>query len=156
MSLFLLKRLLLVYFIFSALHSLGGGRKCFLSSKKISLSLINIERNIEDTSEVKVLKHSIKICSCQVLALQSSAYRRQKNIALFAEKTNGRSFSYDMNRINRVIEKEKRHMQSFFYEKLIVMNSFTEHTDCKSLYTKLKSSNKHLILYDILNADIRH
>ena len=153
MSLFLYKRLLLALCIFSASNCVATETGIVLSRLKLS-SVIYLE-NINDTSDVNTSKRGIKICSCQVLALQSSLYRRQKNIALFAEKTNGRSFSYDVNRINRVIEKEKRHMQSFFYDKLFVLNSFTEHTDCKSLYTKLKSKNKYLILYDILDADIR-
>ena len=155
MSLFLLKRLLLISLIFSAAGSFAADANIYLPAKKLPFHFFFYNNNLEDTSEVNVVKHTIKICSCQVLALQSSTYRRQKNIALFAEKTNGRNFSYDINRINRVMEKEKKHMQSFFYDKLFVLNSFTEHTDCKSLYTKLKSKNKYLILYDILDADIR-
>lgn len=154
MGLFLLKRLLLISLIFSIANSYAVETKPILPSQKL-LTQLALYKNIKDTSELNTLKHGIKICSCQVLALQSSTYRRQKNIALFAEKTNGRSLSYDVNRINRVIEKEKKHMQSFFYDKLFVLNTFTEHTDCKSLYTKLKSKNKYLILYDILDADIR-
>ena len=118
MSLFLLKRLLLISLIFSAEKSFTAEKKFFFPGEKFPFIFFNINKYAEDTSELKVSKHTIKICSCQVLALQSSSYRRQKNIALFAEKTNGRSFSYDINRINRVIEKEKRHMQSFFYDKL--------------------------------------
>jgi hypothetical protein len=149
MSLFLFKRLLLVFLIFFSTNIFAADEDSILSSAKLPAPI-----NKDDTS-VTVFKHNIKICSCQVFALQTSAYRRQRNIALFAEKSNGRSLANDMNRINRVIEKEKKHMQDFFYDKLTVLNSFTEHTDCKSLYAKLKSRNKLLILYDILDADIR-
>jgi len=153
MSLFLFKRLLPGFLIFFSSNIFGAG-------KDIILPPVNLPPdtsyfiNKKDTS-VTVFKHSIKICSCQVLAFQTSTYHRQKNFALFAEKSNGRSLAYDMSRINRVMEREKKHMQSFFYDKLTVLNSFTENTDCKSLYSKLKSKNKSLILYDILDADIR-
>jgi hypothetical protein len=153
MSLFLFKRLLLVFLIFFSSNLFGADKEIILASDKFppdSSYFIN-----EKDTSVAVFKHNIKICSCQVLAFQTSTYHRQKNFALFAEKSNGRSLTYDMSRINRVMEKEKKHMQSFFYDKLTVLNSFTEHTDCKSLYTKLKSKNKFLILYDILDADIR-
>ena len=94
------------------------------------------------------------ICSCQVLDLESTNHRH-RNFALFAEKRNGRSMSADLSRINRIIEKEKKHMQFFFYDKLTVVRAFTEATDCRSLYSKLKTGNKSLIMYDILNADTR-
>ncbi len=109
--------------------------------------------NKYDTT-VGISKYSIKICSCQVLELQSTNHRH-RNIALFAEKSNGRSLLADMGRMNRVIEKEKKHMQSFFYDKLTVVNVFTEATDCRSLYARLKNKNRSLVLYDILNADTR-
>jgi hypothetical protein len=150
----LLKRIVLLIFISISANLFAAEAPVFFPSKKIPANFFHINNRAEDSSAI-VTKHAIKICSCQVLALQSSNFRRQKNIALFAEKTNGRNISYDMSRINRVMEKEKRHMQSYFYDKLTVLNSFTEHTDCKSLYTKLKTKNKYLVLYDILDADIR-
>ena len=97
---------------------------------------------------------STSLCSCQVLDLESTNHRH-RNFALFAEKRYGRSMSADLNRINRIIEKEKKHMQVFFYDKLTVVHAFTEATDCRSLYSKLKSGNKSLVMYDILNADTR-
>ena len=106
-----------------------------------------------DTSSI-TLKKSRKICSCQILILQISK-RRQKNFALFAEKTNKKSFARDVSFANRVIEKEKRHMQSLFYDKLEVVGEFSDAIDCKSMFKRLKDKNKSLFMYDILDADIR-
>lgn len=100
------------------------------------------------------IKRGTKICSCQILVLQTS-YRRQKNFALFAERTNKKSFASDLSFANRVLEKEKRHMQSFFYDKLEVVGTISDAIDCKSMFKRLKTKNKALYLYDILDADIR-
>lgn len=100
------------------------------------------------------IKRGTKICSCQILVLQTS-YRRQKNFALFAERTNKKSFASDISFANRVIEREKRHLQSFFYDKLEVVGTISDAIDCKSMFKRLKTKNKSLYLYDILDADIR-
>jgi hypothetical protein len=99
-------------------------------------------------------KKSTKICSCQILILQINQ-RRQKHFALFVEKTNKKSFASDVSFTIRVLEREKRHMQSFFYDKLEVVGTFSDATDCRSMYRRLKDRNKSLFLYDILDADIR-
>jgi len=114
--------------------------------------LVTSIKNIDTAAEV--LKHSTKICSCQILVLQTS-YRRQKNFALFAERTNKKSFASDISFAKKVIEREKRHMQSLFYDKLEVVGSVSDATDCKSMFRRLKTKNKSLYLYDILDADIR-
>ncbi|HLK27800.1 MAG TPA: hypothetical protein VKT28_04415 [Puia sp.] len=102
----------------------------------------------------RAIKKSTKICSCQILVLQTT-HRRQKNFALFAERTNKKSFASDVSFANRVIEKEKRHLQSFFYDKLEVVGTVSDAIDCKSMFKRLKDKNKSLFLYDILDADIR-
>ena len=102
----------------------------------------------------KVIRFSTKICTCQILILQSN-YRRQKNFALLAERTKRKSFAADLSFANHVIEREKRRMQSLFYDKLEVLATIADATDCKSLYKKLKIENKSLYLYDILDADIK-
>ena len=108
----------------------------------------------EPDTATHLIKKSTKICSCQILILQISK-RRQKNFALFAEKTNKKSFARDLSFANRVIEKEKRHMQSLFYDKLEVVGEFSDAIDCKSMFKRLKDKNKSLFMYDILDADIR-
>lgn len=107
----------------------------------------------KDSASIAI-RHNIKICTCQILILQSN-YQRQKNFALFAERTNKKSLASDLSSANRVIEKEKRRMRSLFYDKLEVQAVVADVTDCKSLYKKLKTKNKSLYMYDILDADIK-
>jgi hypothetical protein len=110
--------------------------------------------NGPDTASHSIKKGS-KICSCQILVLQVNR-RRQRNFALFAERTTKKNFASDILFANRVIEKEKRHMQDYFYDKLEVVGQFSDAIDCRSMYKRLKDKNKSLYLYDILDADIRH
>lgn len=97
---------------------------------------------------------SVKICACQVLQL-GSLNHKTKNYALFAERTNRKSFLYDSNKAKWVLEKEKRHLTDFFYDKMEVLDNFVENTDCRSLYLRMKKKHSKLILYDILDADLK-
>src|SRR4029077_14194381 len=102
-----------------------------------------------------VAHHKVaKICSCQILNLQSSNYQHNK-VAVFAEKTNDGNFSSDSRAAKETIEKEKKHLKQLFYDKLQVVDHIAENTDCKSLYLKLKDNDRSLVMYDILDADIR-
>ena len=105
------------------------------------------------TTASAVAHHKVaKICSCQILNLQSSNYQHNK-VAVFAEKTNNGSFSSDSKAAKGTIEKEKKHLKQLFYDKLEVVNHIAENTDCKSLYLKLKKKDNALVMYDILDAD---
>ena len=146
------KPLLLACLLLSGLFSWTGFQAIGKSAYHLAAGRA-LPIRILDTA-VGIQKKYVKICSCQILELQSNN-RLHKNIALFAEKSNGRNLVSDMRRVTRVLEKEKIHMQSLFYDKLTVVNAFTESTDCHTLYVRLKKKNKYLILYDILDADIR-
>ncbi len=100
------------------------------------------------------LKHGMKICACQILAFQS-ANHKPRNYVLLAERTNMRSYAYDAHKAKWIIEKEKKHLSDFFYDKLDVINDFVEVSDCRSLFFKMKKKQRSLILYDILDADVR-
>ncbi|HTS44168.1 MAG TPA: hypothetical protein VMH01_07205 [Puia sp.] len=95
-----------------------------------------------------------KICSCQILNLQSSNYKHN-NVAVFAEKTSQGNYSAASRIATVVIEKEKRHLRHAFYDRLQVINRFSENTDCRSLFSKLKGADHSLVMYDILDADVR-
>ena len=95
-----------------------------------------------------------KICSCQILEMKSSNYEH-KNMAVFAEKTNYGNFSSDFSIAKDVIEKEKKHIRKFFYDKVKVLDQVSEATDCKSLYVKMKGADESLVMYDILDADVK-
>src|SRR5277367_5324203 len=99
----------------------------------------------------KEIVPSGKICACQVLQLESLNHR-PRNYALLAERTNRKSFFYDSHKAKWRIEKEKKHLTDFFYDKVEVIDDFVETTDCRSLFIKMKKKQKTLILYDILDA----
>jgi len=120
------------------------------SLKKSSL---NLAPRVDSGSDFPHNK-SNKICSCQILVLQNN-FRRQRNFALFAEITKRKNINSDLSITKKLIEKEKRYMKAMFYDKVEVINTFSEVTDCRSLFKKLKSDHKQLYLYDILDADIR-
>ncbi len=100
------------------------------------------------------LRKERKICSCQVLDLKSSNYDH-KHVAVFAEKSKYDDFSSDFHAAKAAIEKEKKHLKDFFYDQLEVVENISEETDCRTLYFKLKYADQSLVLYDILNADLR-
>jgi len=102
----------------------------------------------------KTGKTGVKICSCQILEMKSNNFEH-KNVAVFAEKTNLGKFSSDFDIAKDVIEKEKKHIRLLFYDKVKVVNRVTEATDCKSLYIKMKDADQSLVMYDILDADVR-
>jgi hypothetical protein len=99
-------------------------------------------------------KASAKICSCQILNLASNNYHHN-NVVLLAEKGNTGNFSSGSGAARELIEKEKKHLKLMFYDKLKVIYRTSEPTDCKSLFNRLKEENSSLVLYDILDADVR-
>ncbi|HSZ85980.1 MAG TPA: hypothetical protein VK787_08105 [Puia sp.] len=98
--------------------------------------------------------HVLKICACQVLKLQSANYRA-RNYALYSERTNKKSYSYDLNKAKWILEREKKHIADLFYDKVDVLDDIVEATDCRSMFLKMKRQHKTLILYDIVDADIK-
>jgi hypothetical protein len=98
--------------------------------------------------------HILKICACQVLKLQSANYKA-RNFALYSERTNRKSYTYDVNKAKSILEKEKKHIANLFYDKVDVLDDIVEVTDCRSMFTKMKKKHKTLILYDIVDADIK-
>jgi hypothetical protein len=76
-------------------------------------------------------------------------------MVLLAEKTNTRSISSDASRAKDVLESERKHLKNFFYKKIKVEQMLIDGSDCKSLFKKLKAYRNELVLYEILDADIR-
>jgi hypothetical protein len=94
-----------------------------------------------------------RICSCQVLNLESSNYHHQ-HIAVLAERTNdGTSRGYRV--AGERIEKEKKLLKTMFYDKVKLVHRVVGNTSCSELFVRLKMADHSLQLYDILNADIR-
>jgi hypothetical protein len=98
--------------------------------------------------------HILKICACQVLKLQSANYKA-RNFALYSERTNRKSYTYDLHKAKWILEREKKHIADLFYDKVDVLDDIVEATDCRSMFIKMKKQHKTLILYDIVDADIK-
>jgi hypothetical protein len=103
-------------------------------------------------SPEKTLSSSGRICSCQILNLGSSNYDHRL-VVLLAEKTNdGSAEAYTVAK-NR-IQKEKKFLKQMFYDKVKVVAEMQGTGTCKSLFYQLRTADKNLRLYEILNADL--
>jgi hypothetical protein len=119
----------------------------FLSSA-ISPATMEKENGIQN---IETSQASSRICSCQVLNLESSNYEHH-SVVLLSEKTNdGTSAAYSAAK-NRLI-REKRLLKKMFYDKVKVIAEFQGAGSCKSMFRSLQSTNRDLKLYEILNAD---
>jgi hypothetical protein len=108
------------------------------------------EKKSETISE-KSTATTVRICSCQVLNLQSSNYDH-RYVVLLAEKTNDESGTGYKAARNR-IEKEKKQLKKLFYDKVKLVAEMQAGGSCKSMYFRLRMSDAQLQLYEILNAD---
>ena len=116
-----------------------------------SVSVISVEK-ASPSSMDKAAESSSRICSCQILNLESSNYDH-RYVVLLAEKTNdGSSSAYNVAK-NR-IQKEKKHLKQMFYDKVKVIGEMQGTGSCKAMFFRLRSADSHLQLYEILNADI--
>lgn len=118
---------------------------------------INTKSIIPDSSrtpaEAVMKTKSSKVCSCQILSLESKNYQ-QRELLVFAEKTNDGKLKTDYATAQRRIEKEKRHLSQFFYDKVSKKGEMNGAFDCKTLYQQLKKNDNAIRVYDVLNADI--
>jgi hypothetical protein len=93
-----------------------------------------------------------KVCACQLLTVKNKN-REVDNVALFSEKINNGDLSADFDVAVKVLEQEKKHMKSFFYEKVTVIGRQLVATDCKTFYNQLKVQYTDLKMYELLDAD---
>jgi hypothetical protein len=118
-----------------------------------------LESQVPEMSVTEQLTHpveensavGVKVCSCQILNLESNNYNH-RYVVLLAEKTNDRrsaAFTIAKNRIR----KEKKQLKNLFYDKVKVVAELQGNGSCKSMYYKLRMVNRNLQLYEILNAD---
>jgi hypothetical protein len=120
----------------------------FLSARVSSVSLTNASK----VSGNEFSSSSGRICSCQILNLWSANYDH-RYVALLAEKSNdgsGSAYTVAKNRI----QKEKKQLKKLFYDKVKVVAEMQGTGSCKSMFYQLRTSDSHLRLYEILNADI--
>jgi hypothetical protein len=135
---------------FAAIHKVDSFLSASLVVSKIPSAK---EESGVSPAEPETASFRARICSCQILNLESSNYNH-RHIALFAEKANHGSSS-DFTAAKNRIEKEKKQLKRMFYDKVKVVAEVTAVGSCHSMYIQLKSGDQSLQVYEILNADIR-
>jgi hypothetical protein len=89
-----------------------------------------------------------RICSCQILDLSSANYDH-RHVALFAEGAGSSTgFSAARKRINR----EKKQLRRMFYNKVELVEEHTATGSCRALYARLKSRDRKLRVYEVLDV----
>jgi hypothetical protein len=155
----------LVFLFLAALSVLAGPK----SSRPVSTTMLHphqikkLDNLLADSSNVltpdsrsgsaieKLPSAADRICSCQVLNLESSNYDHQY-VVLLAEKTaNGSDAGFRVAR-NRIL-KERKQLKKLFYDKVKLVAEMQGKGSCKSMYFRLRTADAQLKLYEILNAD---
>jgi hypothetical protein len=115
------------------------------------VSVVEVKKESEMTSE-EASSSTGKICSCQVLNLESSNYDHRFVVLLAEKKNDGSGAAYAIAK-NRIL-KEKKHLKQLFYDKIKVVSEMQGTGSCKAMFYRLRTANVSLQLYEILNADI--
>ncbi len=119
----------------------------------VSFGSVNIEKLDSILSNRISVSSAGKICSCQVLNLESSNFNH-RYVALLAEKKNDGSRTAYAIAKNR-IQKEKKHLKKMFYDKIEVVSEMQGTGSCREMFYRLRTADESLRLYEILNADIK-
>ncbi|RYY20785.1 MAG: hypothetical protein EOO04_19385 [Chitinophagaceae bacterium] len=166
MKLSFLSRIMLAMLILASLNSLGndlGGlpKKMIFDSRFFFTSLKSYDTNYAINYGVSAgvkydvefnKKPVLKVCACQLLTVKSKN-QVIENVAVFSEKINNGNLTADFAIATQVLEKEKKHMKSFFYETVKVIGRQVVATDCKTFYKQLKVQYDDLVMYELLDAD---
>jgi hypothetical protein len=117
----------------------------------VRVSRVAVKR-VSDMSTTEIANSSKRVCSCQILNLESSNYDH-RYVVLLAESNDAGFSAYRVAKAR--IQKEKNHLKRMFYDKVRVVAELKGPGSCKSMFYQLKTTDKSLQLYEILNADIR-
>jgi len=115
------------------------------------VSVMEVKKESDLTSD-ETKSSTGKICSCQVLNLESSNFDHRFVVLLAEKKNDGTRSAYTIAK-NR-IQKEKKHLKQMFYDKIEVVSEKQAAGSCKEMFYRLKTADVSLQLYEILNADI--
>ena len=137
--------LILISFTLQAKDLGALPKKIVFNSPTFVASITTYEKNYDS-------KPVLKVCACQLLTIKTKN-QQDENVAVFSEKINNGDLSADFAVATQVLEKEKKHMKAFFYEKVKVIDRKVVATDCKTFYKQLKVQNDNLIMYELLDAD---
>lgn len=113
---------------------------------------LNTVLEVADKAEA-ASKKKIRICSCQVLQVRSGN-EKDSYLVVLAQKTHTGEMAADVNKASSTLEREKKHLKSFFYTDIKVVSKDVEIMDCHQVYAKIKTQYDNVHLYDILDADI--
>ncbi len=97
-------------------------------------------------------KLTAKVCACQILRVESNN-EQQQYIAVFAQGTNTGDLTANFNTASNILQKEKKHLNNFFYTKIKVKENLTAASECSQLYNNIKVKYDGVKMYDILDAD---
>ena len=97
-------------------------------------------------------ERTAKVCACQVLRVASNN-EEENFIAVFAQGTNNGDLTANFATARTILEKEKKHLQQFFYTKISTTESVTAATECSMLYKNIQVKYHAVKLYDVLDAD---
>jgi hypothetical protein len=99
----------------------------------------------------KVTSATDRICSCQVLNLESSNYDHRYVVLLAEKMDHGNDAGFRAAR-NRIL-KERKQLKKLFYDKVKLVAEMQGKGSCKSMYFRLRTADRQLQLYEILNAE---
>ncbi|HVM89627.1 MAG TPA: hypothetical protein VMT76_15670 [Puia sp.] len=142
--------ILIATIAFNYLSFASQGKPEKINIHKLLTDSVNNDADHDKSSP----KASAKICACQILGVTSNNNRSEQLIAVFAEGTNTGNLSSSFATAYSILQKEKKHLQNFFFDKIKVYEKATGVFSCNSLYNSLKSKYDGLKMYDVLNADI--
>jgi hypothetical protein len=155
----------LVFLFLAALSVLAGPK----SSRPVGTSILQLHQikkldnflldsatiltpdNRSGSMNEKVPSAGDRICSCQILNLESSNYDHRYVVLLAEKTTNGSDAEFKAAR-NRII-KERKQLKKLFYDKVKLVAEMQGKSSCKSMYFRLRTADRQLQLYEILNTD---
>ena len=96
----------LITFLFLGATVFAHPNKNLIYHSTFSLKNDSLRKN-DSVIKKDNASHILKICACQVLKLQSANYKA-RNFALYSERTNRKSYTYDVNKARSILEREKK------------------------------------------------
>lgn len=120
--------------------------------KKVIFSSAGFVGSVIAFDKLNPEKNVKKVCACQLMVVKAGK-DELSNIAVFSEKVTYGDLSADFAVATQVLEDERKHMKSFFYNKVKVIAKEVVATDCRTMYNQLKVTYQDLRLFELLDAD---
>ncbi len=98
-------------------------------------------------------KSSKKVCSCQILSVESNNEQMQY-IAIFAQKTHSGNLSSDYSHAKNILHREKKYLENQFFTRVQLKENLKAETDCSLLYKSIKARYNDIRMYSMLDADV--